>query len=282
MDKKILTPPEIAQAIVGAGIKKANLSTTQMELLGLFAGMFIGFGAHAYISVMQTLKHIDVGLMKLIGGAVFPVGLMLVIMAGGELFTGNCLMTLALMDKKITLKQMLKNWAIVYATNCIGIATMALLVVKTGYYNVGDPMYDLAMSIASGKMALDFTTIFLRGVLCNILVVLTVWMVAGAQDMISKIFACWFPIVVFILGGFEHSIANMFFLPLAKFAGADMTWVEIFTKNIIPSTLGNIVGGAIIVPVVYYFAYILPSKNEQESAKLSSEVYVPITKKVTQ
>ncbi|OPJ54977.1 formate/nitrite transporter family protein [Alkalithermobacter paradoxus] len=275
MDKKILTPPEIAQAIVSAGIKKANLSTIQMVLLGLFAGMFIGFGGHAYITVMQTMKHIDVGLMKLVGGMVFPVGLMMVIMAGGELFTGNCLMTLALMDKKITLKQMLKNWGIVYTTNCLAIAIMALVVVRTGYYNVGDPVYDLAVSIANGKMALDFTTVFIRGILCNILVVLTVWMVAGAPDMISKIFACWFPIIVFVLGGFEHSIANMFFLPVAKFAGLDITWVDMMVRNIIPATLGNIVGGAIIVPVVYYVAYILPTK---EVKKAPVQSYVAITK----
>ncbi|KPU26725.1 FdhC protein [Caloranaerobacter sp. TR13] len=268
MQKRILTPPEIAQATINAGIKKANLPTLQMILLGIFAGIFIGFGAQADITVMQTLKNIDVGLMKFMGAAVFPVGLMLVVIAGAELFTGNNLMTLALMDKRIKLNQMLKNWFFVYLGNFIGSILLAVVVVKSGFYKVDAPATQLAVKIATGKVGLTFSQAFFRAILCNMLVVLAVWLATGATDVISKIFACWFPIMLFVLSGYEHSVANMYFISLGKFLGAQVTWGQIWIKNLIPVTLGNIVGGAIIVPVVYYLAYVVPAKGkEKEKAK---------------
>ncbi|KGG79407.1 FdhC protein [Caloranaerobacter azorensis H53214] len=261
MQKRMLTPSEIAQATINAGIKKANLSALQMILLGIFAGIFIGFGAQADITVMQTLKNVDIGLMKFMGAAVFPVGLMLVVMAGAELFTGNNLMTLALMDKKITLNQMLKNWFFVYLGNFIGSILLAAVVVKSGLYKIDTPATQLATKIAAGKIGLTFNQAFLRAILCNIIVVLAVWLATGAQDVISKIFACWFPIMMFVLSGYEHSVANMYFISLGKFLGLETTWGQIWAKNLIPVTLGNIVGGAVIVPIVYYLVYIVPAKE---------------------
>lgn len=263
MQKRMLTPPEIAQATINAGVKKANLSTLQMILLGIFAGIFIGFGAQADITVMQTLKNIDVGLMKFMGAFVFPVGLMLVVMAGAELFTGNNLMTLALMDKKITVNQMLKNWFFVYLGNFIGSILLAIVVVKAGFYKVDAPATQLAIKIATGKVGLTLSQAFFRAILCNVVVVLAVWLATGAQDVISKIFACWFPIMMFVLSGYEHSIANMYFISLGKFLGAEVTWGQIWMKNLIPVTIGNIVGGAIIVPVVYYLVYVVPAKGKE-------------------
>lgn len=263
MEKKMLTPGEVAQETINAGIKKANLSSLQMILLGIFAGMFIGFGAHVDITVIQTLGKFDVGVAKFLGAAVFPVGLMLVLMAGAELFTGNNLMTLALMDKKITVGQMLKNWSLVYIGNFIGSIVLVLVISKTGLYKPESAIAMKAIGIAEAKVGLSFGAAFFRAILCNIIVVLAVWFATASKDIIGKIFAVWFPIMMFVASGFEHSIANMFFIPLGKLLGGSFTWTQIWTANLIPVTLGNIIGGAVIVPVVYYICYIVPAKKEE-------------------
>ncbi|WP_425449435.1 formate/nitrite transporter family protein [Dethiothermospora halolimnae] len=255
MDKKMLSPTEITTATINAGIKKASLSTARMLLLGIFAGMFIGFGAHADITVMQTLGSFDVGIAKFMGAAVFPVGLMLVLVAGAELFTGNNLMTMALMDKKITINKMLKNWILVYLGNFIGSILLALIIEKAGLYGQGSNIANKAIAIAEAKVGLSFGQAFLRAILCNIIVVLAVWFSSASKQVIGKIFAIWFPIMMFVLSGFEHSIANMFFISLGKLLGGSFSWVEMWTSNLIPVTLGNILGGAVIVPVVYYIVY---------------------------
>ncbi|MCR4431316.1 MAG: formate/nitrite transporter family protein [Tepidanaerobacteraceae bacterium] len=268
MHKNFLSPVEIAEATITAGIKKANLSTVQMILLGFFAGAFIAFGANADIVIMQTFKRIDVGLMKFLGAAVFPVGLMLVVIAGAELFTGNNLMTLALFDKKITVLQLLKNWFLVYTGNFLGSVFIAYIVSASGLLT--GPAADTAMNIANAKLSLDFASAFLRGIGCNMLVVLAVWLATSAQDVTSKILSCWFPIMLFVLSGFEHSIANMFFLPAARFLGLQVSWSKIWFDNLLPVTLGNIVGGAVMVPAVYYLCYILPErKKDFQSSKAS-------------
>lgn len=267
MDKRMLSPVEIAQATVNSGINKANLSILKMILLGIFAGIFIGFGAHADITVMQTMKNIDIGMMKFFGAMVFPVGLMLVVIAGAELFTGNNLMTLALMDRKITIKGLLKNWGFVYLGNFIGSLLLAYFVSKSGL--VAGPASELAKGIAEGKVSLAIGQAIIRGALCNMVVVLAVWIATGAKDVISKIFACWFPIMLFVLVGYEHSVANMFFIPLGKMLGANITWGQIWLNNLIPVTIGNIIGGGIIVPSVYYLCYLAPSKKKNKAATKS-------------
>lgn len=270
MGKRMLTPLEIANATVVIGVKKAKLASLQMLLLGIFAGMFIGFGAHADITVMQTIGKFDIGFAKFFGAAVFPVGLMLVLMVGAELFTGNNLMTLGLLDRKITVKQMLKNWGLVYIGNFVGSIVLAWLLRKSGLY-ISQDMTAKAIEIAEAKMSLTFVEAFIRAVLCNMLVVLSVLLATASKDVIGKIFAIWFPIMLFVLSGFEHSIANMFFIPLGKLVGFNTLWTTIWIKNLIPVTLGNIVGGAIIVPVVYYLCYILPySKENIENQEIKS------------
>lgn len=259
MSKGFLTPSEIANTTISVGIKKANTSSFNQLLLGILAGIFISIGAHADVTIMQTFKHIDVGVMKFLGAAVFPIGLVLVLLAGGELFTGNCLMTLALVDKKISMKQMFKNWSLVYIGNFIGAIIFVFTMIKIGAYQEGSATSDLALSIATGKTTYSFVQVFLKGIYANILVVLAVWIAYGAQDFVSKIVGMWFPVMTFVMLGFEHSIANMFFLPLAKYIGYDISWLQILTKNLIPATLGNIVGGAVIIPLVYYVIYIVPN-----------------------
>ncbi|SHH17755.1 formate/nitrite transporter family protein [Tepidibacter thalassicus] len=262
MEKRYLLPREVAEATVNSGVVKANLSISRLILLGIFAGIFISFGAYGDIVVMQSLKNIDIGIMKFMGAFVFPVGLMLVVIAGAELFTGNNLMTLALMDGKITLRGLLKNWVFVYIGNFIGSILIVIVIFKAGLLK--DRAADLSIAIAKGKLGLTFEVAFLRAVLCNIIVVLAVWMATAAQDIVSKIFACWFPIMLFVLSGYEHSIANMFFIPMGKLLGLSVTWGEIFIKNLIPVTIGNIVGGGLIVPLVYYICYIKPFKEKEK------------------
>lgn len=256
MEKKFLTPPEIAEAWISIGIKKSNLKITNMLLLAVFAGMFIGFGAHADIIVIQTLgKNVDVGLAKFLGAAVFPVGIMLVILAGAELFTGNNLITLAVMDKKLATSKMMKNWIVVYIGNFIGSILLAFLLYKSGLYTQ-EAVTVKAIGIAEGKCALTLSQAIIRGILCNILVVLACWIQVAATNVIGKIFALWFPIMLFVLSGFEHSVANMFFIPLGKFLGANITWTQIWLNNLIPVTIGNIIGGAVVVPFVYWYVYV--------------------------
>ncbi len=267
MSKAFLTPGEIAESTINVGIKKANNSALNTIILGILAGLFISIGGHADITIMQTFPNIDIGFTKFLGGAVFPVGLLLVVVAGGELFTGNCLMTMALVDKKITLNQMLKNWSLVYLGNFIGSVIFAASLVFIGAYKLGSPMAETAFTIAAGKMSASVAQIVVKGIYANILVCLAVWLAYGAQDIASKTIAMWFPVMTFVMLGFEHSIANMFFLPLAKFLGFEVSWTQMWLHNIIPATVGNIIGGAIVIPLLYYVVYIFPQRKAETKEK---------------
>ena len=250
----INSPAEIADIWIGNGVKKANLPVGKMIVLGMLAGAFIGFGADVF--VLATAAGGDpfqAMVSKLIGAALFPVGLMMVILCGAELFTGNNLLTLALMDKKITAGKMVTNWVVVYIGNLIGSVLIAFLLAKSGLF--ADAAADRAMAVASAKTSMPFMPALIRGVLCNILVVLACWFQAGAKNLIGKIFAIWFPIMMFVFAGFEHSIANMTYIPLGIFLGADVTWGAFFISNLLPVTIGNMIGGACVIPFAYYYAY---------------------------
>lgn len=248
------SPAEIADIWIGNGVKKANLSIGKMIVLGMLAGAFIGFGACVFVQATAAGGDAFQSMAaKLIGAALFPVGLMMVILCGAELFTGNNLLTLALMDKKITAGKMVKNWVIVYIGNLIGSVLLAFLLAKSGLF--ADAAGERAMAIASAKTSIPFMPALIRGILCNILVVLACWMQAGAKDLIGKIFAIWFPIMMFVFAGFEHSVANMTYIPLGIFLGADVTWGAFFVSNLVPVTIGNMLGGACVVPFAYYYAY---------------------------
>ncbi|WP_148866371.1 formate/nitrite transporter family protein [Thermosediminibacter litoriperuensis] len=260
MEKRFLSPQETIDLTISNGVKKAGLSFEQMLFLGIFAGVYIGFGGFASITIMQTIKNIDAGLMKFVGAMVFPVGLMLVIICGAELFTGNNLMVFAVLKREITVSALLRNWGTVYFANFLGSVTLAFLVSKSGLLQ-GDVL-NLTFSIAQNKIFQDPVVPFIRGILCNILVVLAVLMATASLDIISKIFSCWFPIMLFVLSGYEHSVANMFFMPLAKFGGMDISWAQIFLNNLIPVTLGNIVGGAVVIPFMYSRAYFAEGRKD--------------------
>ena len=267
-----LPPAEIADFTVNVGVKKANLTITNQFALGVLAGAFIAFGAQAANIVTHTIS--DIGIAKLIGGLIFPAGLMLVLMAGAELFTGNSLMVIALAERRITLPQLLRSWLVVYAGNFAGSVLVALLISWSGQLNyTGGLLGGVTLKAAAGKVSLTFTQAFTLGILCNWLVCLAVWMSFGAKDGISKAVCVFFPIWLFVASGFEHSIANMYYIPagiLAKSAYTanalelgvsqaaidSLNWCTMFTRNLLPVTLGNILGGAGFVGCVYWFVYV--------------------------
>ena len=204
----INTPAEILDIWVKNGVKKANLPAPMMLVLGMLAGAYIGFGA--FVFILATSAGGDAFqsmLSKFIGAALFPVGLMLVILCGAELFTGNNLLTLALMNKKITAGQMLKNWCIVYAGNLIGSVLLAFLLANSGL--LADTVSDRAIAVAVSKTSMPIAEAVIRGILCNMLVVLACWLQAGSKEMIGKIFGIWFPIMLFVFAGFVHTARDL-------------------------------------------------------------------------
>ena len=248
------TPAEILQIWIGNGVKKANLSVLKMILLGMAAGVYIGFGAHAFLLATAAADTaFSATAAKLAGAAVFPVGLMMVVMCGAELFTGNNLLTLALFDRKISPAQLLRNWVTVYLANLAGSVLLAFLLAGSGLY--AGAAGERAVAVALSKVSAPFLTMVIRGILCNILVVLALWFQAGAKDLTGKIWAIWFPIMLFVFAGFEHSIANMTYIPLGMMLGADVTAGQFLLGNLLPVTIGNMIGGALIVPGMYYCVY---------------------------
>ncbi|MCD5410071.1 MAG: formate/nitrite transporter family protein, partial [Clostridiales bacterium] len=222
MEQKMLLPGEVAVATIETGRAKASKSTMTLLLLGILAGVFISFGAVGATTLWGLTQ--DPGLGKLLGAAIFPVGIIFVVLAGSELFTGNSLMTLALMDKKIGIKSLLRNWILVYIGNFIGAVAIAILIHQAYLWGSVDGATNMigakAVTIAKAKMSIPFATIIIRGILCNMVVVLAVWIQTSAKDVTGKILAMWFPITLFAMSGYEHVIANMFFIPVGMFLGA--------------------------------------------------------------
>ena len=265
------TPPEIAQAICDAGCKKTQLKLGRMFALAILAGVYIGFGGQLMTTVRVGLATtLGTGFSSFLGGAVFSVGLMLVVIGGAELFTGNNLITIACCSKKATVTGLLKNWTVVYAGNFAGSLLLALIVFG-GFYAYRDPgtMGSLALTIADAKVNLSFIEALCRGILCNWLVCLAVWLAASSHDTVGKITAIFFPIMAFVAMGFEHSIANMYLIPMGLLlkdlagltASSNLTWVGFIQYNLIPVTIGNIIGGAFFVGVFYWYAYMQGKKE---------------------
>lgn len=265
MAKNSLTPAQIYEAWTAIGHKKGTTPAFKLLLLGVLGGIFIGLGAHGNILANYLFADINAGLAKFIGAAVFPVGLILVILAGAELFTGNNLMTISVLERRITPGEMLKNWILVYSGNFIGSVLLAVLLTNTNSYG-SEALVTTATNMALSKTGYTFYGAIISGLLCNILVVLACWMQAGSREMIGKIMIIWFPIMFFVFSGFEHSIANMFILPLGMFLGADLTWSQIFTTNIIPVTIGNLLGGAVLIPLIFNYVY---TTKETKQHKIS-------------
>ncbi|NLZ35353.1 MAG: formate/nitrite transporter family protein, partial [Clostridiales bacterium] len=227
--KNYLTPSEITEATIETAIKKTKNSKINMLILGILAGAFIAFAAEGsnMASFNLIAKAETYGLGKVLAGAIFGTGLMLVLIAGGELFTGNTLIIAGVLDKKVSLKSMLKNWFFVYLGNFIGSILIAYMMNKSGLFTSGDNMLGaVTIKIAAYKVGLTFTEGLFLGIMCNWLVCLAVWMSYGAKDMAGKILAIFFPIWLFITSGFEHSIANMYYIPAGIMAKGNIALTE--------------------------------------------------------
>lgn len=258
------SPKEIAEKVENVGVTKANLALLPMVALGVLAGGFIGFGA-LYFTLVASDPDLPFAATRVLGGLAFSLGLILVVIAGAELFTGNNLLVMACVAGRISLATMLKNFAVIFVANFIGAAGLAGLVVLSGHAKMGDGAVGAtAISIAAAKCALPFGEAFFKGILCNVLVCLGVWLAMAGRNVADKILAIVFPISAFVAAGFEHSVANMYFIPLGLFLRESMlttsttmealTWTGL-ARNLIPVTLGNLFGGAGMVGLVYYVIY---------------------------
>ena len=246
------SPSNIAHKWLEIGKKKINMDCYRTLILGIMAGIFIALGGHGSLVVSQSYG-------KFMGAAVFPVGIILVVLAGGELFTGNTLIAVAFLNREISFKNVLKNLSLVYVANFIGAFLTAFLLYHSGLYNGN--LGEKAILVAEGKISIAFSGAIIRGIFCNILVVLAVWISSGAKDGAGKILALWFPVMLFVISGFEHSIANMYFLPLGWFLGLKESVTKIIWFNIIPVTIGNIIGGMLVVSAAYWYVYLSKVKS---------------------
>jgi len=248
-------PAEIAHRVENAGVAKAAQPVLSTFVLALLAGAFIAFGAMLFTLVM-TDNSLGLGPGRLLGGIAFSLGLILVVVAGAELFTGNNLIVMAWADHKISTGALLKNWIVVFLGNVAGGIAMAVLMILSGTLDIGGgAVSKTAVGIAEAKVALPPLQAFVRGLLCNALVCLAVWLCFAAHSVSGKILAIVFPISAFVALGFEHSIANAYLIPVGWLAGANVDMAGV-AANMIPVTLGNIVGGSVFVALVYWLIYL--------------------------
>ena len=263
-------PVEIAKNACAVANAKGNLSIKAMLVMGFLAGAYIAFGGFLMTTVTQdAAQYVGIGISKMLGGLVFAVGLMLVVVGGAELFTGNCLMPIGVLSGCVPIGKVLKNWGIVYVANLIGSVAIAWLVYNSGLASGATGVN--ALKIATAKVNISFTPALIRGILCNWLVVMAVWMSFSALDVVSKYICCVIPVSAFVAMGFEHSVANMYFIPLGMFIKAGSPDVveaaalapdklasltmSGFWGNIIPVTLGNMAGGILFVAILYYLVF---------------------------
>lgn len=262
---------ELADKVMPA---KANFRKSKTFVLAIMAGALIAFGAQVSLTVMTgTAENLSWGIAKLVGAMTFATGLMMVVLTGAELFTGNVMMTFSVIEKKITFAKLLKSWTIVYIGNFIGSVVIALLIYYSGCsHNSHEALGVLSLTTAYQKVNLTWVEAFTRGILCNWLVCLAIWMASSARLVIGKIFAIFFPIMTFVASGYEHSIANMFFLTNGIFAKHTAAIVAasgltaeqlstlnikaLFINNLIPVTLGNMVGAIFFVVFFFWTAYL--------------------------
>jgi len=260
-------PAQIAMRVREVGVTKAAMPVLTMFALAVLAGAFIALGALFYTVTMTTGKGVAVpfGLHRLAGGVAFSLGLVLVVVGGAELFTGNNLIAMAWASGRVTTQQIMRNWGWVYLGNLAGAVGTAALVWLAGIQNMGDgSVGETMIQIARSKISLDPVSTIARGVLCNVLVCLSVWLCMGARSVTDKIFAILFPITGFVACGFEHSVANMYFLPmgvaLAAGTSAPLSAVDAIS-NLALVTIGNIFGGTVLVALVYWTVYLRRSNE---------------------
>ena len=268
-----LKPADILERILESAEVKSKMPLKRLIIFGIFAGVYIAFaGAGANMASFNLLANPETfGLGKILSGTIFTAGLMMVVLGGAELFTGNTTMLAAAVHRRITLSSMLKNWVIVYICNLIGGVLIAFMVSYSGGLGAGDGMLGaMTVRIAAGKVNMDFGQALVSGIMCNWLVCMAVWLSTGAQTTVGKIFSIFFPIWLFVTAGFEHCVANMFFIPAGIFAKeselflsisgigskalSNLTWGGMLVNNMLPVTVGNIIGGAVCVAMGYYTA----------------------------
>ncbi len=289
------TPPEMAERAENVGVSKANLDALTMFGLAILAGAFIALGAifmttittgaaattPAGAAAAASTTTLPYGVTRLLGGLVFCLGLILVVVAGAELFTGNNLIIMAFMDGKVSVGKLLRNWGIVYLGNFVGsVGTAAVMFLSKQYTASGGALGVNALNIANAKSGLNFVPAVALGIMCNALVCLAVWLCFSARSTTDKILSIVFPITAFVAAGFEHSVANMYFIPIGLFINwfdpafvaekglnlANLTLANFFLRNLVPVTIGNIIGGAGMVGVVYWFIYLRPKRAKATAA----------------
>lgn len=282
MEKLHLNPPEITKRFVEVGCKKSNLPVYKLLLLGILGGAFIAFAAEGSNAAIHTIA--SVGLGKALAGALFSTGLMMVVITGGELFTGNVLIVVSCLQGESRWKKLLKNWFFVYLGNFIGSIVIVLCIIWSGQFDFSNGLLGgFTIKVAVYKTGLTFGNAFFMGILCNWLVCMAVWMAFATKDIAGKLLAIFFPIWLFITSGFEHSIANMYYIPAGILAKANPAWVQaaaslgvtpeklehlnwgsFLIKNLFPVTLGNIVGGSVFVGVIYWVSFLYGTKPEPD------------------
>ena len=268
-----LLPPEMARRAEEIGVKKAALDTVTLLALAVLAGAFIALGGVFATVALTGAESAPWGVSRVLAGLVFSVGLILVVVGGAELFTGNNLIVMAWVGRRVGTAALLRNWAIVYAGNFLGAGSIALAVFLAGtHHAAGGALGATALRIASDKLRLPFGRALVLGILCNVLVCLAVWLSLSARTTTDRVLAVVPPISAFVAAGFEHSIANMYFVPFALLVAAfnpafvaaggleahtvGLSWASFVGRNLVPVTLGNVIGGAGLVGGVYWFVYL--------------------------
>ncbi len=271
-----LPPREMARKAEQVGVAKAGLGAADTFALAVLAGAFIAMGAIFATTVTAGGASLPFGVSRLLGGLAFALGLILVVVAGAELFTGNNLIVMAWASGRVSTARLLRNWAIVYAGNFAGaIATAGLLFLGKQYTFGKGAVGEQTLSIATSKTGLGFLQAIVLGAFCNALVCLAIWLTYSARTLADKVLAIVPPITAFVAAGFEHSVANMFFIPMGLFVRSDssfaaqhavpgvahLTWGHFFVSNLVPVTIGNVAGGALMVGAIYWFVY---SRHKEE------------------
>ncbi|MBP5156404.1 MAG: formate/nitrite transporter family protein [Treponema sp.] len=259
-------PSQIAQNYVNVGVGKTRYGLIKTLALGIMAGAFISFGALG--STIGSVGLQPAGLSRIVSSLVFPIGLVLVLCAGGELFTGNSLVLIPVLERRIKPMDMFRNWGLAYTGNLVGSILIAELVVLSGTLDLYPGLSAAAINTAMAKCRLPIHAALIKGICSNFMVCLAVWISFGASEMAGKIAATYLPVFLFVLRGFEHRVANMYFIPVGLFASyvypdvADalgsigLNWFNFIFRNLIPVTIGNLVGGAACVAGVYWAAYL--------------------------
>jgi formate/nitrite transporter len=285
MEKRMLKPVEIVDEVIDVYEHKAHYPVLKSTVLGMLAGAFIALGGFAAAVSSHSIENF--GVAKFVAGAIFPVGLIMILLAGTDLFTGNILLTVPLVDGRIKLKTVIKNWTIIYLSNFIGALLVAALIYYSGLMEGNSlKLGGYALKVAITKSSVTPLKALFSGILCNFLVCLAVWLSFAAKDVIGKIFAIWFPIMAFIIGGFEHSVANMYYFSMGFLAKSNYEFAksygisdsklehlnvgDVLLNNMIPVTIGNIIGGGVLIGIAFWIAFKYSSKQKSVNLGQSS------------